>query len=245
MEKLRDNTFKHFDLPVNHLTRHGHYVPPKARDEAEIERRRQLPAGTLLAEQQAKGVEVATKLLEFMSDKEDSDFAPKLMAAAGINTAWHNHAQGSNDVMRRRLWLPVHERSKVPVNRESLYKDSVKGFDEASLIASLLAQSIERRSIAKYGFKKKLGIALGNASLVLACVPMSHLIERSLDPYEQQYHTRHAGLAALDDARNLEEQVGANPTMAQLADHDSPMSVYIRRNGTNLTVEALDFATSS
>lgn len=245
METLRDKSFKHFDLPVNHLTRHGHYTPPKARDEAEIERRRQRPPGALIAEQQEKGTAVAAKLLDFMKDKEDSDFVPKLIAAAGINTAWHNHAQGAEDVMRRRLWLPVHANRRAEITAPVLYEEASAGFDEAALLATYLRKSIEARNSAIWSFRKKYGRRLGNASLVLACVPKAEVIAEGWNEVEQQYHTRQAGLVVLEASRNLEEHVGTNPTLAQLADNDSPMSVYIRRHGTNLSVEGLEFATSS
>jgi len=245
MEKLQDTSFKHFDLPVNHLSRHGHYVPPKARDEAEIARRRTLQAGTLLSEQQERGTNIAARALHYLTRHEDSDFMPKLLAAAGLNTAWHNHAQKAPDVMRRRLWLPVHSRLNRPVQRESLLTDSACGFDDAAMIAGVLRAHIAEKSYEVPDLRKKYARRLGNSAIILACVPAADLIDTQPSEYGQQYFTRRAALTALQEARNLEEFVGANPTLAQLADHDSPLSVYIRREGTNTSVEALEFATSS
>jgi len=244
MERLRDTPFKHFDLPVNHLGRHGHYIPPKARNEAEIERRKALRSGTLLAEQQQKGTAVAAKLIDFMKDKDDSDFAPNLIAAAAFNTAWHNHAQGALDVMRRRLWLPVHSRSEADVTRESLMEAGAHGLTEAVVLAGLLARCHESRSAATPTFRKKYGRATGNSALVLAGVSRVEQIAETNDPEIQQYQTRKAAMAMATASRDLEERVGANPTFAQLADRDSPLAVYVRRQGTNTSLEALEYATA-
>lgn len=244
METLRDRSFKHFDLPVNHLTRHGHYVPPKARDQAEIDRRRSLRRGTLVAEQQHEGTVVAARMIDFLADKDDSDFLPMTLAAAGLNTAWHNIAQGETDVMRRRLWLEVHARRRQDVTRTGLLEIAADGFAQSAELANLLRLTTELGSAAMFGFKKKYARRIGNSSLVLAAVTRADLIAECLDPVGQQFQTRVAAMRALDAARNLEETVGANPTMAQLADRDSPLAVYIRRNGTNTTIDAWEAATA-
>jgi hypothetical protein len=245
MKNLYDTSFKHFDLPVSHLGRHGHYVPPKARDEAEISRRRALPSGALLAEQQARGTEVAVRALGFVALRDDSNFMPDLLAAAGLNTAWHDHAQSADDVMRRRLYLPVHARNEGPVDRYSLLDGAIEGFRDSVDLADKVTRSITELTQPDPDAKKNYARRIGNSSLVLACVADVEKITGATDDWWQQKYTRDAATRALNQARGLEEHIGANPTLAQLADNDSPLSVYIRRNGTNASVEALEFATSN
>ncbi len=245
MNELRDRSFKDFDVPVAHLSRHADYVPPKARDEVEIARRRALPEGTLLAEYQAQGTDITARMLVFLADHDESQFAPNLLAGSAINTFWYIRGKHAKKVMRRRLKMPVHAERKGLVTRDTLMADAQEGFTEAAFLADMVRLSIERRSSAIMSFKKKFALKIGNSALILACVPEAGLIGTSLDPVEAQAHTRHAAMVAFQASRSLEEEIGANPTMAQLADPDSPLSVYIRRKGTNATVEALEFATSS
>ena len=49
----------------------------------------------------------------------------------------------------------------------------------------------------------------------------------------------------LEDSRTLYKQVGSNPTLAQLSDNDSPLSVYWRRNAPDTAYEALEQAIES
>ena len=241
-----NKAFRHFDLPVDHLSREVHYVPPKARDAEEIERRQSLPSGVLLAKMQERGTAVAAKLIDFINDQEDeSDFAPNTIAAAGLNTAWYNHAQGAQDVMRRRLWLPVHYRvpdEEDPISREELLYTGSEQLQEGRVLAGFLMESVKARNSAIWSFKKKYARKVGNASLVLASVQVVDNVRGSMDQYEQQWHARRGAMQALNASRNLYVATGANPTLAQLADKDSPLSVHIRREGSNLSVDGLESA---
>lgn len=98
--------YRHFDLPTIHLDPHkAHHIPRRATNQSEVERRKTLPKGTLLAEEQTRGIAVAARLLWHLSEQEDIAFVRPIIAAAGINTAWYDFAAQS-PVMRRRLLLP-------------------------------------------------------------------------------------------------------------------------------------------
>lgn len=238
------NIYKHFDLPVKHLDGDFDYVPPKAREEAEIARRRALAPGTLLAEQQVRGCEVASRVVDYCIEHDDGLFSTRVLAATAMNTAWYNLARGARDVMRRRLYLPVHGRIE-PITRGSLQTRASERLSMATDQADKVRRSIEGRHCTVARHRKELGVRLGDTSLLLASIERADKIELvRREAAMAQRITRQACLDALELSRDMHGEVGANPTLAQLADQDSPLSVYWRRNGSNEAVNALEAATS-
>jgi hypothetical protein len=236
-------TFKHFDLPVKHLEGEGeHYIPPKARESQEIERRKQLAPGVLIAEMQQKGIKIAKSILEIMIDEEDTLFATRTLGASAINTAWHNYAQSAKNVMRRTLTLPTYADLGQEISKPNLINMALGHFDAAELHATnLLNDGYERRRLyVKH--KKLIGTNLGSAAVVLANAPHAKVIAYFDNPAYQQLVSRQSALELLEDSRTLYKQVGSNPTLAQLSDNDSPLSVYWRRNAPDLAYQALEEA---
>ncbi len=229
-------------MPVDLLERSGGWVPPKSHDPEEIAELEVLPPGSVIVRRQETGVQVAHKMLEFMSTRDISNFGPRILAAAGFNTAWHNHAEGVEDVTRRRLWLPVHERSEGPITRQSLTVDASQQYEAAVETARLVKHCVERRSAAIPPFKKKLGRQIGNASLVLASVPYASLIENAYDDVEKQDHARRGAMRARTDARDMRTDLGVYPSLAQLADRFGPLPVHIQHGDDSVLKEALDYA---
>lgn len=236
--------YKHFDLPVKHLDGDFDYVPPKARDQAEIVRRRQLAPGTLLVEQQALGTEIAGRVVDYCIEHDDGEFSARLLAATAMNTAWYNFARDAQNVMRRRLYLPVHGKVE-PITRESLLTRASERFTLSAQMAERVRRSVEGRHCTTTRYRKELGVRLGDTALVLAAVDNAPEIEMARgESGLAQRITRQACLRALEQSRGLHAEISANPTLAQLADADSPLSVYWRRHGTNQAVDALEAATS-
>lgn len=235
--------FKHFDLPSHHLTGDRHYVPPKARKSEEIERRKALPTGALLAEHQLRGIRIASSILERVVEKPDLDFTAKIISAGGINSSWYGFARGSQ-VMRRRLQLPYLAGSldTPPPTGIGQLSSVRQSFEEAGTIAGSLVSSIETRSRRTNLQKRLLGRALGDASLSLACITLGRSYSMQSDPYDIQAEVRQQGLTALEAARTLEAEIGTPPSLAQLADTDSDLAVYIRRNAPNAVFEAYEEA---
>ena len=97
--------YTQFDLPTRHLQGNNHYVPPRARDSSEADRRHELPGGTVLLEQQHRGLLVATCILEAVSDTDDIGYTAQLIGACGLNSAHYQFARGSG-FMRRHTALP-------------------------------------------------------------------------------------------------------------------------------------------
>jgi hypothetical protein len=237
-------TFTNFDLPVKHLEGEGeHYVPPKARDPHEIERRRMLAKGVLLAEKQAEGIKIARGILEQMVDQDDTLFATRTLAAASLNTAWYSYAQGAQDVMRRTLQLPNYEDMDETNASEYLFDTAIDQMGEAEIIAQRLVRDGHERRRLYVVHKKPLGLKLGNTAIVLATIPHANQLAYLQDPAFRQMLARDCALGVLEDSRTLYKQMnGSNPTLAQLADQDSPLSVYWRNQANNLAYNALELA---
>lgn len=239
MEKER--IYKDFDLPTKHLDGR-HFVPAKARDEEEIERRRKLVPGVLLAERQEHGLAIASTVLKLVKDKESIDFSGRVLAASGLNTAWYGFARGAEyEVMRRRLKLPflaVQKPEYRETSSEILYNAAYE-FSEARGAAEKVKTALEVQSPRVEQFKKTLGRTIGKASLTLACVDLGNkLIEHPLSSIDTQILVRERSLRALNDARTLGNDIGLSPSIAQLAEPDSHLSVYWRREAPDGAVRA-------
>lgn len=238
--------FRDFDLPTKHLGGERHYIPPKARASEEIERRKSMPRGTVLAEQQQRGIAVATAILSQLDEGgEGLRFATKWLAASGINTAWYNFAAEA-PVMRRRLKLPILA-TDDPEQRPSalmLHRQIVSTMHEARGKAAQITSEVGRSPLIET-HKAQLGRSLGHASLTMSCFAIGDFIgyeSATLNDFDLQALARQRGLASLEDARVLSDAIGVAPSEAQLADPDSPLSVFWRREAPQDAFEAYEFA---
>lgn len=243
MEKER--IYKDFDLPTKHLDGR-HFVPSKARDEEEIERRRQLAPGVLLAEHQERGLAVAATILRHINDDNSIKFSSRIIAASGLNSAWYGFARGAEfEVMRRRLKLPylaIRNPEYRETSDEILYGAAYR-FGEARANAESLKTALETLSPRVDQYKRTLGRTVGKASLTLACVDLGDkLIEQPLSSVDTQILVREHSLRALNDARTLGDTIGLSPSIAQFADPDSHLSVFWRREAPTGAVRAYETA---
>jgi len=232
--------YNNFDLPRQHLTS-DHYVPSRARHADEIDRRRTLPRGTLLAEQQRDGLHIASNIASNVQSPQDLAFVTDTLAVSGLNAGWYNYAQKS-DVMRRRLLLPelANDDEDWRESRSGLLTKAQEGLVHAAEMATVFAAAkTERKDTQRQTFL--LGRHLGNVALELACVPLGNA-PRFLSAFEVQSVAREKALETLERSRIIADQVGTNPSIAQLSDPDSPLSVYWRRNAPNGAYEAYEQA---
>ncbi len=233
--------YKNFDLPKQHLIGE-HYVPTRARHSDEIERRHTLPRGTIMLEHQRDGLAIASHVFGAVEDEKDLQFVTDTLAASGLNAAWYSSAQHA-DVMRRRLELPDLANDKLDwrETREGLLVKVREGLANAVQLANVLAQATpEHRSFKRYAFN--FGRQMGNVSLKLVCVQLGN-VSHGMNAFDIQALAREQSLAALDEARTIAGTVGVNPSIAQLADPDSPLAVYWRRKAPNGAYEAFEQAT--
>ncbi len=236
--------FRDFDLPVEHLIDERHYIPPKTHDPSEAIRRRELNRGTLIAEQQLRGLKVAKTILDNLDEEEGLLFASDLLACSGLNSAWYSYAQRSQDVMRRRLKLPVMI-TKRNQNPDMFMEDTLQIMDSAVLEAGRLVGAMEYDPRRIDERQRKVGVRSGNAAIRLACYGSVLAGEFAMYPneVETQGRVRELGLKALAKARSLHREMGSHPSLAQLSDPYSHLSVYWHRrapgSAQTAVVEAL------
>jgi hypothetical protein len=198
-----------------------------------------------MAEMQQRGIHIARIMLEQAIDKEDTLFMTKTLAAAAINTAWYNYAAGAKNVMRRTLTLPSYEMMDETIAKPLLIDHAAQHMKVAENYATdLVTDGHEKRHLYEK-HKKIIGSTLGNTAIELANVPLAEILGYTEDPKFQKSVVRHSALEMLEDSRTLHLQVGSNPTLGQLSDNDSPLSVYWRRNAPDTAFEALEEAIES
>jgi hypothetical protein len=232
--------YNNFDLPTRHLN-NNHYVPERARASEEIERRHRLPHGTILAEHQRDGLAIASRIMQSVEQPEDLAFAGNVIAMSSLNAGWYNYAANSS-VMRRRLLLPTlaSEESDWRETKTGLLTKAQQGLATSAVLAEVLvATKVENRSTARA--QQQLGRQLGNTSLQLACIEVG-TIAGSYSAFDVQDIARTESLQLLEQARVLGDQVGSHPSIAQLADQDSDLAVYWRRQAPNGAYQAYEAA---
>ncbi len=234
--------YKDFDLPTNHQAKGADYIPPKARDEAEIERRHRLPTGTLLAEQQCDGIAISADTLSVLERGEDLAFASRILGASALNTSWYLFAKGA-PVMRRRLKLPVLASydPELQPDTDQLVQQRNLSLSQAKSRADrhTAMVSVGLRELALEDSKTLLGRHVGNAALKIATVDLAR---QSRDGFEIQDIVRRRALRTLRDARELGGEIHTVPSLAQLANPDSDLSIFWRRNAPDGALSAYQSA---
>lgn len=232
--------FTHFDLPRQHLSDQGHYIPARARDMDEIERRRRIPSGTILAEQQTKGFRAARHILATV-EGESLAYSSKLISLAALNSGWYTFAQGAPDVMRRRLYLPKladHE-SDWRQDIAGLQSETIANIDSLVSLAGGLALRTEAVRPSKR-VNAQFGRMAGSTALQLAVLHRGSL--PAGNAFEIQKQARDTALQVLDESRGYSAANGSHISIAQLADRDSPLSIEWRRNAPDQAYQALEEA---
>lgn len=230
--------YRNFDLPKQHLDER-HYVPARARRSSEIERRRSLPSGTTLLEQQRDGLVIAGRMLDSVEQPEDISFTSNLIAMSGLNAGWYSYAANS-PVMRRRLSLPrlADEETGWRETRKGLLTKAQQGLvDAASLASVLVSATVERRATERH--KQQIGRRMGDIALNVACIELGS-VAQSYGAFAIQDMAREQSLYVLEEARVFGDKIGSHPSIAQLADPNSDLAVYVRRHAPNETLDAYE-----
>ncbi len=234
---------KDFDLPQKYLDGDGDHVPQKARDPAEIARRRALRPGMLIYEQQHTGLAVAKRVLELVDDQPAVHFASETVAVAGLTSAWYLFGRGAKE-QRKRLKLEMLAADE-PELRPSAYMLLQNAQHD---LQHALDTSQRLMTAAAYGPRAEtqpriaLARTIGHTSLTLACVPIGDAIGYDLvhaSNADLQFMARARGLHVLQQGRLLGKQLRTAPSMAGFADTDSDLSVYWRRSAPDGAVDAL------
>lgn len=230
--------FTHFDLSRQHLSERGHYIPPKARDEAEIARRKTLPKGTLIAEQQAKGVNIAYDILSNVEPGKDTAFTTRMLGMAAINTSWYIYGHDAPNVMRRRLFLPrmADPQTEWRQTPTELKDKTLSGLHTAYNLAVRVADDTAANKVSQRRVHS-LGRQLGNMSLNLIVLG-NGLSTTAGDAYDVQKDARDRALELLEDAKQFGIDHESHASIAQLANPDSTLGVLWRREAPNGALNA-------
>ena len=246
--------YTHFDLPVGlhesdrlheELLKKKHFMPPKSRDEEEIARRKALAKiapGILTAEFQYRGLAMAHIIMNRLESKPALDFTGQTLAPAALNTAWYSFARGA-EVMRRRLLLPKLATENVEDRPSALMLqyDSSYYFKQSAEEGLPLIAALKDRSPAAKNYHRRVAQNVGHAGLLATCISLGDQIGYEMGgvpDFELQAIARQRSLRALERAQTMHAILGVPPSIAQLADPDSPLSVYWRREAPNQ--EAVD-----
>ncbi len=233
--------YKDFDLTRVHIV-DKHYVPPKARRPDEIARRHSLPRGTVLLEKQRDGISIASDILQQDYDRPDEDFIIETLGASALNAGWYTFAQGA-PVMRRRLKLP--ELADDDADWRETRSGLLVKIREGLVGATHMAESVRISHVNRLETHRQaalLGRQLGNVSLKLTSLPIANA-PMGQSAFDIQDAARLRSLDALETARTFADRtLGLHPSIAQLADPDSPLSVYWRRNAPDGAYNAYEQA---
>jgi hypothetical protein len=206
------------------------YVPPKARDAAEIARRRTLAPGELILEQQQAGLVIARRTLEAVTTRPALQFAGWLIAASALNSVWHSFAQPARrteSVRRRQLqyaWLTDWS------DGTALLTDVKQSMQRAEPLAAQLTRAHAQRVPRLEEYQKGFGRYVGNMSLALACAIAAGESPLPRSPLLAQQFAREQGIQLVESRHDLATEIGTTPTLAQFADSDSDVSVHWRRH---------------
>jgi hypothetical protein len=229
--------YTNFDLPRQHLNAPD-YIPARTRDNDEAERRRLLPTGTLVLEQQRRGLAVIAGVLARLDQPDDIAFASHIFAASTLNSSWYSYGKHAS-VMRRRLELPTFA-------TESGWRENRQDFVAKIGSSIVRAQQLAGDMIATHATSRRtarqtelFGRYVGTVSLEIAGLPIVDM-PQTMDPFDVQSAVRDVSLDVLETARTLGHQIGHNPSLAQLADIDSDVLVYWRREAPNGAYDALE-----
>jgi hypothetical protein len=231
---MNKEPFKNFDLPRQHLDARGNYIPSKARDEHEIARRRALPSGTLIAEQQAMGIKIAGEILSQVEVGQDMLFTTRMLGMAALNTSWYVYGKSAPDVMRRRLDLPLLADKDTDWRQDAagLRAETQQKLEVAYDLADVVADDHAENRVRKYRIRA-FGRHIGNVSLHLAVLRDGQTTIGG-NAHEVQKEVRDSALELLESARATGiDTAREHPSMAQLADPDSTLGVYWRNEAPN------------
>ena len=219
----------HFDLTREHLSEEGHYIPPRTRDAQEAGRRKGRPRGTLIAEQQAKGLGITQNILSRVEVGKDMEFVTRMLGMAVMNSSWYVFAKDAEERMRRRLWLPTMADHLTDYRQtpEELRLNTIDGLVEAQYMAEEFARKTAELRVTE-SHKRALGKHLGNMSLNLAVLGDGQTSIGG-DAHTVQEEVREKSIKLMKFARQFGIDHGTHPSVAQVPDRDSTFGIHWRQ----------------
>lgn len=220
------------------------YVPRPARRPHEIARRKGRRNGTLILEQQHRGISIVTIGADQLSTPDEvaewADFGA--VACIGSGPYMFN-----GNVMNRYVKLPMLA-TEDPSNRpgsEELRERAVLKLAQAAELAGKTLIAHEQRVPKKVFTRLAMhtGKTTVEAALELACVPLGDITSNPgnyLSNEDVQHLVRQRCMQTLQAANSMGVELGTYPSAAQLVDPLSPLSVELQTKGSDVAVKTYE-----
>lgn len=210
-----------------------HSVVRKALDSTEADRRGSLPSGTVKLEDQAKGMALIEQVVNNrFENPRDKRFLGTHLGYAALFGGLYTSATGTSKVMNRIYDIPEVAAHEWTQTENGLW---MQGKDIISAAASG-SQELTIRHMNHMDSEdrtRRIGRSFGSSAAFLfnygQPIP-------SGTPYEAQFVVRERVMDAGFAARQQVDEIGRFPSVAALADIDSPQSSWLRRNAPSQEV---------
>lgn len=233
-----------YDFHVVQTPKDTDYVPHPARDQERVALFEGGPRGIVIATDQKIGSRAVLNTFDWTSlhgSEADVQSAARLLAHTSLGTAYHLYAQKAvQEVMYRKVPLPraLDFESGVHYGRNSFLNDASNGLTDAAEIADEVKRAVvEQRATARYD--KALGRSLAKTGLTLAAIADQVPVVR-LDAVRTQEAVYMSAQLAYAQMMELSGQIGARPTVAQIANQRSPLMQYLHDNRQSVTGSVYD-----
>jgi hypothetical protein len=238
--------FRDYDSPNRRQYGGEHYIVPPTRDPVEAIRRIDRPRGVLRFEYQQRGLRIGATVLRGLHEPEDVEFARPVLAASLQKAGDYTSNMGRIDVQRSRWKLPdLTEASPLAgLPLHVMLRETAAQLEEAAMASDKLINGLSRHDTRIKRTGLQVGGRIGHASLTLSAAHLAG-IGYLLSDFDIQWQARIEGLKTAEKVGALAETIGTIPSIAQLADPDSPLSVYWRREAPNGAYEALEMAVAA
>jgi hypothetical protein len=210
-----------------------HSVVRKALDSTEADRRQSLRTGTIKLEDQSKGwaliQQVSSNRFE---NPRDMQFIGTHLGYTALFSGLYTSASGTSEVMNRVIDIPevaAHEWTQTEnglwVQGNGVINAATNGSQELTIrhMNHMDSQDRTRRIARSFGSSAAFLFNYGRP------IP-------SGTPYEAQFAIRERVMDAGFTARQQVNEIGKFPSVAALADRDSPQSSWLRRNAPSQEV---------
>lgn len=231
---MRERPRRQFHFPAVQTATDLDYVPKPTRDEALAAEYKGKPSGIVIARLQKVGSAAAarafTKTVETGDSHDISDMS-NLLSIVSFGTAYHVYAQHEGDkVMYRQVPLPnlVDPDSKERMSRGELIAQAQNHLAHTAQVAI----EIEKLLLNRSDFEKAnlyLGRSFARAGVLLAALK-EDLPQLRLEEVEMQHEAWRAAQSTYARTLELSGQIGARPTIAQIADDQSPFRRFMNDN---------------
>lgn len=227
---------KQLDLPRNHFEGISHYETYRS-DIPGIIAKRQLHPGTLISDQEHRSVQIIDALHPTRFDSpSDQHAARDIYTRTTLGSA--NYGLRSDETMfsTLRLGLVADGRRTTYAERHYTSPEEYLAQTQRSIALAAMTSETRLRLLRTggdpkriYVLKRSVGRHLGNAGLQTLSYDMPGKFTH-LHPVDIQIKSKERAIELLSDTRDYAQDIGVVPSVAQLAEPDSPVAVDIRRN---------------